>query len=61
MSIEKRLCFKLEEVLRQISFAYYKIISDKVSSLVRDICRENIIRLFVKVKKKLKLTRKQSN
>ena len=49
--IGNRLYFKLEETLRQVSFAYYKIISDKISSLIRDIYRENIVGIFVKAKK----------
>ena len=38
-------------------FIYYKIILDKVSSLIRDIYRENLIGLFVKVKEELELAR----
>ena len=55
--IEKRLYFKLKKALRQINFAYYKVISNKISSLIRDICRENIVRIFVETKKKLRLAR----
>ena len=55
--IENRLYFKLKKTLKQISFAYYKVISDKISSLIRDIYRENIVEVFVKTKKKLRLTR----
>ena len=55
--IEKCLYFKLEKVLKQISFAYYRIISDRISSLIRDIYRKNIVRIFVEVKEELKLIR----
>ena len=55
--IERRLYSKLKEALRQISFTYYEVISDKISSLIRDIYRENIIRIFVEAEKKLKFTR----
>ena len=33
------------------------MISDKVSSLIRDIYRENLVKIFVKIEKKLKLIR----
>ena len=55
--IQKRLYSKLEETLKQISFAYHEIILDKISSLIRDIYRENLTGLFVKAKKELKLAR----
>ena len=55
--IEKRLYFKLEKALRQVSFAHYKVISDKISSLMRDIYRKNMVGIFAEIKKKLKLTR----
>ena len=55
--IGNRLYSKLEKALRQVSFVYYKIISDKISSLIRDIYRENIVGVFVEAKKKLKFTR----
>ena len=55
--IEKRLYFKLEKALKQVSFAYYKVISDKISSLIRDIYRENIIEVFEETKKELRLIR----
>ena len=55
--IERRLYSKLEEALRQISFAYQKVISDKISSLIRDICRENMIKIFVKAEKEIKFIR----
>ena len=57
MLIEKRLYSKLEETLKQVNFAYYRIISDKVLSLIRDIYRKNMIRIFVEAKEKLRLTR----
>ena len=57
ISIEKRLYSKLEKALRQVSFFYYGVISDKISSLVRNICRKNMIGIFVEAKKKLKLAR----
>ena len=55
--IEKRLYSALKKTLKQISFAYYEIILDKISSLIRDICRELLIRLFVEIKKELKFIR----
>ena len=55
--IEKRLYSKLKEALRQVSFAYYRIISDKISSLIRDIYRENMAEVFVEAKEELKLIR----
>ena len=55
--IQKGLYSRLKETLKQISFAYYGIISDKISSLIRDIYRENLVRLFAEIKKKLKLAR----
>ena len=55
--IEKRLYFKLEKALRQVSFAYYRIISDRISSLMRDICRENMVRIFVEIKEELRFVR----
>ena len=57
MLIEKRLYFKLEEALKQVSFSYYKIISDKISSLIRNIYRKNMVGIFAEAKKKLRLTR----
>ena len=57
MLIEKRLCSKLEEALRQVSFAYYGVISDRISSLVRDICRENMAGVFAEAKEELRLAR----
>ena len=41
-----------------MSFTYYEIISDKISSLIRDIYRKNMAGLFVKTKKELEFTRK---
>ena len=55
--IEKRLYSKLERALRQVSFAYHRVISDKILSLIRDIYRENMVGIFVKTKKELKLIR----
>ena len=57
MLIEKRLYSKLKKALRQISFAYYRVISDKISSLIRDIYRKNIIGIFAEAKKELRLIR----
>ena len=59
--IEKRLYSKLEKALRQVNFAYHRVISDKISSLMRDIYRKNIVKIFVKTKEKLRLTRIQSS
>ena len=61
MLIGNRLYSKFKKILKQISFAHHKVISDKISSLIRDICRENIIGLFLKVEKELELIRKQSS
>ena len=55
--IERRLYSKLKKTLKRISFAYQKVISDKISSLIRDIYRKNIIEIFVEVEEELKLTR----
>ena len=55
--IERRLYFKLKKALKQINFAYQKVISDRISSLIRDIYRENIVRVFVKTEKKIKFIR----
>ena len=55
--IEKRLYFKLKEILKQVGFAHHKIISNKISSLMRNIYRKNIAEIFAEIKKKLKLTR----
>ena len=55
--IERRLYFKLKKALKQISFAHQKVISDRISSLMRDICRENMIKIFVKAEKEIKFTR----
>ena len=55
--IQKRLYSALKKALRQISFAYYGIISDKISSLMRNIYRKLLVRLFAEIKKKLKFVR----
>ena len=54
--IQRRLYSALKKTLRQISFVYHGVILDKISSLIRDICRELLVGLFVEVKKELKLT-----
>ena len=55
--IENRLYSKLEKALKQVSFVYCEVISDKISSLIRNIYRKNIVGIFVEAKKKLKLAR----
>ena len=61
MLIQKRLYSRLKKVLKQISFTYHEVISDKISSLIRDIYRKKLVRLFAEIKEKLKLARIQPN